>query len=126
MKETNGHYSAGVISGGHLFVSGQLPIDPQTGKIISGGIKEQAIRSLSNLESVLAQAGLSKDHVVKTTVYISDIALWPEANQAYADFFEGHKPARSIVPTGPLHYGALVEVEAVAEYPERKNLNTNH
>lgn len=114
-----GHYTPGIISHGMLYVSGQLPIDPATGKIAEGGITEQTKTALANLERVLAAAGTSKDRVVMCRVYIPDMQYWDEVNRLYAEFFGPHKPARAIVPTRELHHGALIEIEAVAEAEER-------
>ena len=113
--KANGHYMPGVLAGGMLYISGQLPIDPLTGTVVAGDAAVQVQRALFNLDKVLMAAGLSRDAVVSTHVYISDIADWDKVNEAYAAFFGGHKPARVIVPAGKLHHGALVEVEAIAE-----------
>ena len=113
-----GHYMPGIISGNNLFVSGQLPIDPQTGKVMEGGAYFQTEQALRNMEKVLMGAGLSRDQVVMMHVYVSDISYWDDVNEAYAKFFGSHKPTRTVVPTGKLHHGALVEVEAVAELRE--------
>jgi 2-iminobutanoate/2-iminopropanoate deaminase len=109
-----GHYSQGMVHGGLVYVSGQLPIVPGSGEKVLGPIGEQARRALLNLEAVLAAAGSRKDLVLKTTVYVADISLWPAVNAAYAEFFGSHRPARAVVPTRELHYGFLVEIEAVA------------
>ena len=109
-----GHYEQGILAGGFLFVSGQLPIDPRTGELVPGGMEEQALYALRNLEAVVKAAGGSKKDVVKVTVYIPDIAQWGIVNRIYNEFFGNHRPARSVVPTRQLHYGALLEVEAVA------------
>jgi 2-iminobutanoate/2-iminopropanoate deaminase len=98
-----------------LFVAGQLPIEPGTGRKLSdepAGV--QAQQALANLDAVLVAAGTTRDRVLKTTVFVSDIHLWDEVNAAYAEFFGAHRPARSIVPTGPLHFGLVVEIEAIA------------
>ena len=113
--KANGHYTPGVEAGGMLYISGQLPIDPVTGRIVAGDAAMQAKRALQNLDKVLMAAGLSRDAVVSVHVYIDDIAHWDMVNEAYASFFGSHKPARVIVPAGKLHHGALVEIEAVAE-----------
>ena len=113
-----GHYSPGVISNGTLYISGQLPIDHGTDKLVCGGAADQAAAALCNLESVLRLAGAEKEDVVLCRVYIPDVALWDEVNRAYAAFFGEHKPARVIVPTRELHHGALVEIEAIAELKE--------
>ncbi len=113
-----GHYSPGIVSNGTLYISGQLPIDHETGRLVPGGVGEQAKAALRNMEIILASAGLPKEAVVLCRVYIPDVRLWDEVNRAYAEFFGAHKPARVIVPTGELHHGALVEIEAMAEMPE--------
>ena len=113
-----GHYSPGVIANGMLYISGQLPIDHETGKLACGGVAEHAAAALRNVEAVLRLAGAEKEDVVLCRVYIPDVALWDEVNRAYAAFFGEHKPARVIVPTRELHHGALVEIEAIAELNE--------
>ncbi len=110
-----GHYSYGVVHGDLVYVSGQLPIDPRTGRKLTGEPLDAQVRqALDNLDAVLRAAGSRRDLVLKTTVYVTDIALWDQVNAVYAGFFGEHRPARSIVPTGPLHFGLLVEIEAVA------------
>ncbi|MBP3848486.1 MAG: RidA family protein [Pyramidobacter sp.] len=109
-----GHYVPAVEVNGTVYVSGQLSIDPATGKVPAGGIKAQARQALSNLELVLGSAGLKKDHVAFCRVYLPDVKYWPELNEVYAEFFGEHKPARIVVPTNNLYAGCLVEVEAVA------------
>lgn len=113
--ENKGHYSPGVISGGMLYISGQLPVHHETGAPISGDIVQQTSDALHNVELVLKAAGLSKKNVVMCRVYIPDMAYWDTVNDTYASFFELHKPARVIVPSRELHNGALVEIEAIAE-----------
>ncbi len=113
-KQPAGHYSPATQAGGLICISGQLPVNPYTGEKCSGDIKEQTQQVLQNLDTVLRNAGATKDDVLKTTVYIADISLWDEINGIYADYFGSHKPARAIVPTGSLHYGFLIELEALA------------
>ena len=110
-----GHYTPGVISNGMLYISGQLSVDTDTGKVVEGDITVHARMALHNLERVLNAAGLTKEHVVQTRIYIPNVEHWGIVNQVYAEFFGSHKPARAIVPCRELHYGALVEIEAVAE-----------
>ena len=109
-----GHYSQAVVSGGLVFVSGQLPIHPQNGEI-KPTIEGQVHQVMNNLENILATSGSSMDKVVKATLYISDISLWGKVNEIYAERFGSHKPARAVVPTRELHFGCLIEVEVVAE-----------
>lgn len=109
-----GPYSQGVRAGGLLFCSGQVPLDPATGKIVSGGIEDQARRVLQNLEAVLSAGGASLSAVVKTTVYLVDLADFPKVNAVYAGFFPVAPPARATVQVAKLPAGALVEIDAVA------------
>lgn len=117
-KPAKGHYSPGVISNNTLYISGQLPIDAETGEMVSGGVKEHARAALANMERVLQAAGARRNSVVLCRVYIPNVALWEEVNEAYAEFFGEHKPARVVVPSRELHHKALVEIEAVAELEE--------
>ncbi len=108
-----GHYSQAVAWNGLVFVAGQLPIKP-SGEKLTGPIEEQAHQVLQNLKHILEAAGSGMDKVLKTTVYISDIELWGKVNDIYTTYFPTHKPARAIVPVSTLHYGFLIELEAVA------------
>ena len=109
-----GHYSQAIVHGNLIYVSGQLPIDPVTGEKRIGSIEEQTEQALRNVSEIIKAAGSSMDHVIKTTVYISDIGLWERVNEVYKDFFGEHRPARAVVPTKDLHYGFQIEVEAIA------------
>jgi len=109
-----GHYSQAIISGGLVFVSGQLPIHPESGEI-KPTIEKQTHQVMNNLENILIASASSLDKVVKATLYISDISLWAKVNAIYAERFGSHKPARAVVPTRDLHFGCLIEVEVVAE-----------
>lgn len=112
---SKGHYSPAVVHDNIVYISGQLPINYEQGATVpTGGIEEQTRQALLNLNYVLEKAGSSKEQVLKITVYIPDIEYWPAVNRIYSEFFGNHKPARTIVPTSPLHYGALIEIEAVA------------
>ena len=109
-----GHYSQAVVYGDTVYVSGQLAVDPVTGEKGIGSIEEQTRLTLRNVEQILLSAGIDLDHVIKTTAYISDIELWGGVNQAYAEVFGEHRPARVVVPSRDLHYGCLVEIDAIA------------
>ena len=109
-----GHYAQAVVHGGLVYVSGQLPVDPQTGDKRTGSIEEQAEQALANLAAILEASGSDLEHVLKTTVYVSDIELWGRVNAVYARFFGPHRPARAVVPTKELHYGFQLEIEAIA------------
>lgn len=117
-RKKGGHYAPGVIAKGMLYISGQLPIDHATGKVVEGGFAAQVRAALANVEAVLTAAGLTRADVAQCRVYLPDIALWDEADQIYAAFFGAHRPARAVVPTRALHHGALIEIEAVAEMGE--------
>ncbi len=110
-----GPYSQAIDSGaGLVFVSGQLPIDPATGAFPEGGVKEQTRQSLLNAGAILSSAGLSLANVVKTTVFLADMADFAAMNEVYASFFEAPFPARSAVAVKALPKGALVEIECIA------------
>jgi 2-iminobutanoate/2-iminopropanoate deaminase len=113
MPKSNGHYSQCIAHNGILYLSGQLPIDPQTRKIPKT-IEDQADLVLSNVESILIAAGSKKEDIIQARVYISDIELWDKVNERYSLFFGDHKPVRCIVPTTALHFDALIEVEVTA------------
>lgn len=109
-----GPYSQAVEANGMVFASGQLPIDPATGVFAEGGIQEQTRQSLTNAQNILLQAGTDMSHVVKTTVYLSDISNFAAMNEVYAQFFSEPFPARSAVAVKDLPKGALVEIEVIA------------
>ncbi len=110
-----GPYSQAIDSGaGLVFVSGQLPIDPATGAFPEGGIQEQTRQSLSNARAILEAAGLGLQQVVKTTVFLADMADFAAMNEVYAQFFSAPFPARSAVAVKTLPKGALVEIECIA------------
>lgn len=109
-----GPYSAGIKTGEMVFLSGQLGLDPQTGKLAEGGVVAQAQQSLKNIEALLAAAGATFDNVVKTTVFLADIADFAAVNEVYASKFTEPYPARSAVQVGVLPAGGLVEIEVIA------------
>ena len=109
-----GPYSQAIEANGFVFASGQLPIDPATNAFAEGGVKEQTRQSLTNAQQVLKAAGLDLSHVIKTTVYLSDMADFAAMNEVYAEFFNKPYPARSAVAVKTLPKNALVEVECIA------------
>ncbi len=123
-----GHYSQAIVHDGLVWLSGQIPIDPALGPPPPAGngpppgdVADQTRRVLSNIEAVLRAAGSSPAHILRCNVYVADIGLWPVVNATYAEFFAAHTqtpPARTIVPTGLLHYGYAVEIDAVAALPD--------
>jgi len=109
-----GPYSQAVLTRGFLFCSGQIPIDPATGKMVEGGIEIQTERVLRNLAAVLEEGGTSLQSVVKTTVYLVDLSDFPAMNGVYGTFFTENPPARATIEAAKLPAGALVEIDAVA------------
>src|SRR5207253_2282441 len=99
---------------GFVFVSGQVPIDPATGQMIDGDIAAQTHRVFQNVRAILAAAGLSLDHVVKTTVFLKDMGDFTAMNEVYATYFTGDAPARATVEASRLPRDARVEIEAIA------------
>ncbi|MCL6509120.1 MAG: RidA family protein [Anaerolineae bacterium] len=110
-----GPYSQAIISGGLVFCSGQVPIDPATGELVAGGIQEQTHRSLMNLKAVLEAAGSGLDRVVKTTVFLQSMNDFAAMNAVYATYFPNDPPARSTVEVARLPRNALVEIECIAQ-----------
>lgn len=110
-----GPYSQAIVAGGFVFASGQIPLDPATGKLVEGGFEAQAERVLDNLRAVLEAAGSSLDAVVRTNVFLTDLALFPRLNAVYGRYFTADpKPARSTIGVAALPLGAALEIEAVA------------
>lgn len=109
-----GPYSQAIEVNGMVFASGQLPINPATGNFAEGGIKEQTRQSLTNAAAIMQAAGLSLANVVKTTVFLADMADFAAMNEVYSTFFSEPYPARSAVAVKTLPKGALVEVECIA------------
>ena len=108
-----GPYSQAVVSGGLLFTAGQIALDPATGEIVAGDGVAQTERVMTNLTAVLAQAGAAWDRVVKTTVYLQDMADFPRVNEVYARHLGAARPARSTVQVAGLPRGVLVEIDAI-------------
>ena len=109
-----GPYSQAVVADNMLFVSGQLPINPATGEFAEGGIKELTTQSLKNLFAIVAEAGFQPSDIVKTTVFLADMADFAEMNEVYSQFFSAPFPARSAVAVKTLPKGARVEIECIA------------
>lgn len=109
-----GPYSQGIVSGGQVFVSGQLPIDPATGAFPEGDIQTRTRQVIRNLEAVLHQSGCGLEDVVKTTVFLADMGEFQAMNEVYAEHFQQPYPARSVFQVGALPKGADVEMEAIA------------
>lgn len=109
-----GPYSQAIEAGGMVFVSGQLPIDPKTGEFAEGDIQALTHQSLTNLKHVLEEAGLTMANVVKTTVFLADLADFAAMNEVYATYFSAPFPARSAVAVNTLPKNARVEIECIA------------
>jgi 2-iminobutanoate/2-iminopropanoate deaminase len=117
LPPAKGPYSLWVKTGGFIFVSGQGPIDPESGDVFLGEIQEQTRMCLANLEAILQDAGASLADVVKTTVFLTDIGDFPRMNEIYAKAFGETRPARSTIQAAALPLGISVEIEAVAVDP---------
>lgn len=109
-----GPYSQAIETNGFVFASGQIPLNPETGEFVEGGIKEQTRQVLTNAREILKEAGLDLKNVVKTSVMLADIKYFGEMNEVYAEFFNEPFPARSAFAVKDLPKGALVEVECIA------------
>lgn len=109
-----GPYSQGIKVGNMIYTSGQLHIDPKTGKLLEGDIQEQARLCLENVKAILNEAGASMENVVKVTVFVQDVSKFSLINEVYAEYFSEHKPARSLVEVAKLPLGGQIEIEAVA------------
>ena len=112
-----GPYSQGIVAGGFLFTAGQIALDPKSGKIVEGGIVEQTTRVLENLREVLAKAGATWSDVVRSTVYLIDLADFPVVNEIYGKHFGSARPARSTVQVAALPRGGLIEIDLIAQIP---------
>ena len=115
-----GPYSQAIRSGDLVFLSGQIPLDPATGELVSGGIEEQTRRVMNNLGAVLTAAGASFENVVKTTIYLADLSDFGAVNGVYASYFGQPAPARATVQVAALPKGARVEIDATARVPSRE------
>ncbi len=122
-----GHYSQAVVHAGMVYVAGMLPIDPTTMKLVEGGIVAQTERTLKNVEAVLEAAGSDLDRLVSVTIYITDMAYWPQVNEIYARALGDHRPARAVIPVLPIRHGAFIEIQAIAGVdPDRSRASGEH
>ena len=112
--EAVGAYSQAIVSGDHVFCSGQVPLDPESGDLISGSVADETRRCMDNLSAVLEEAGTSLDNVVKVNAYLLDIGDFAEFNDAYSAYFPSDPPARAAIGVAGLPKGARVEIECVA------------
>ena len=111
-----GPYSQGVVAGGFMFVSGQIPLDPRTNEMVEGGIEAQTEQVLKNLMAILKEAKMGPENVVKTTVFLSDLKDFAKMNEVYARYLGKEPPARSTVQAAGLPRGVKVEIDAVAAF----------
>jgi 2-iminobutanoate/2-iminopropanoate deaminase len=109
-----GHYSQAAVHAGIVYVAGQLPIDPGAPEARLASFEDQARRVIDNVIAILEASGSGADLILKASVYITDVAHWPAFNAIYAERLGAHKPARTVVPVAALHYGYLVEMDAIA------------
>lgn len=112
-----GPYSQAVQAGPLLFISGQIPIDPATGNLIIHDIGAETAQVMENLRAILAAAGLNFDHIVKTTIFLSDMSLFAEVNEIYGGYFSGNYPARETVAVKGLPKNVHVEISMIAQRP---------
>lgn len=112
-----GHYSQAVVCGGVVYVAGQLGSDPAAPAAPPGDAAAQTRQALANIAAILEEAGSGLTHVLQMTVYVTDISLWAEVNEAYASVLGDHRPARAIVPVRPLKGDYVVEIQAIAALP---------
>lgn len=110
-----GAYSQGIVTNGFVYSSGQLPLVPETGELISDDIKKATKQSLENVKAIIEEGGSSVENIVKVNIFLDDVNDFAAVNEAYAEFFGDHKPARSCVEVGKLPKGGLLEIEAIAE-----------
>jgi len=111
-----GPYSQGVISGGFLYCSGQIAIDPATGELVEGGVEAQTDRVLQNLLAILREAKMGPENVVKATVYLADMADFPKMNEVYARHLGKQPPARTTIQAAGLPRGVKIEIDVIAAY----------
>ena len=111
-----GPYSQAIIAGGLLFVSGQIPIDPATGELVEGDIEAQTEQALKNVVAILKEAKMGPENVVKTTVFLKDLAEFARMNEVYARYLGKEPPARSTIQAAALPRGVKIEIDAIAAF----------
>ncbi len=121
-----GPYSQAIEANGMLFISGQIPIDPATGKIVDGGIKEQTQQVMKNIEAILREAGYTFKEVVKSTCLLSDMNNFAAMNEVYGSYYSENPPARAAYGVVKLPLGALVEIETIAAKQAEDHSGTIH
>jgi len=116
-----GHYSQAVVHGGTVYVAGQLPMDPADRNAPAGDAAAQTRQAMENVRHILEAAGSGLDQVLQMTVYVSDISHWGEVNRVYTEVMGEHRPARAVVPVRDLHFGYLIEIQAIAALKEDRS-----
>ena len=119
-----GPYSQAVEANGMLFISGQLPVNPKTGKVVEGGIREQTLQVLKNIGAILNEAGYKYEDVIKSTCMLSDMANFKDMNEAYGSFYSENPPARVAFAVKDLPLGVMIEIETIAVHSDRQQCNT--
>lgn len=114
LAKPGGHYSHATLGGGLVFVAGQLPITPNGQRLVDASFADQAAQVLANVHAALGAAGSGVDRLLQVRIYLDDIANWPAFDKIYEQWAGSSRPARAVVPTGPLHFGFKVEVEVIA------------
>jgi len=114
LAKPGGHYSHACTGGGLVFISGQLPIAPNGARMVDASFEDQVAQVLANVQEALLAAGSRVDRLVQVRVYVDDIANWPAFDKLYRQWAGTSRPARAVIPTGPLHFGLKVEMEAAA------------
>jgi len=109
-----GPYSQAVAAGGLLFVSGQIPMNPATGEILTTGITDEAVQVMENLKAILTEAGIGFDQIIKTTIFLTDMGTFAQVNEVYGKYFTGNFPARETVEVSGLPKGVNVEISVIA------------
>lgn len=109
-----GPYSQGIKAGGMVFISGQLPLDSETGSLVEGTIGERTVKVMNNIKAIAEEAGVGLDRIVKTTIFLTDLGNFKEVNEAYGSFFTDAPPARATIQVAALPLGSDVEIEAIA------------
>lgn len=112
--KANGHYALAISDENRVYVSGQFSVDLQSGQKKYGSIEEEVEQILNNIELILKQTGSDRSKVLRATIYICDLNLWPDVDKTYAEFFGDHTPARTVVAVKELHYGFKAEIEVIA------------
>jgi 2-iminobutanoate/2-iminopropanoate deaminase len=116
-----GHYSQAIEHAGTVYVAGQLPIDPANPQRRLEGFEAQARQVIANVIAIVEAAGSTRESILRTTVYVTDISHWPAFNAIYAEALGSHRPARTVVPVPELHYGYLLEMDAIAAVMPRES-----